>query len=161
MIAMLHDMIGPLLRRSRRRWGLAASLAGAGTLLAACHLLDVSNPDIVPPGGLNNAAALPTIRAGAIGDLHIAYTGSVAQGSGGTTEGVLRPGARRGLRAGDGEGSGDGWYVAARLDTGEPGEHDQPGAGGHRSCARRCGESGSGRHRGHGGRNIVRISDPA
>ncbi|PYP12312.1 MAG: hypothetical protein DMD59_00455 [Gemmatimonadetes bacterium] len=89
MIAILHDMIGPLLRRSRRPWGLAASLAGAGTLLAACHLLDVSNPDIVPPEGLNSAAALPTIRAGAIGDLHIAYTGSGAQGSGGTTEGVI------------------------------------------------------------------------
>ena len=89
MIAILHDMIGPLLRRSRRPWGFAASLAGAGTLLAACHLLDVSNPDIVPPGGLNNAAALPTIRAGAIGDLHIAYSGSGAQGSGGTTEGVI------------------------------------------------------------------------
>jgi len=26
-------------------------------------------------GSLNNAAALPTIRAGVIGDLHIAYTG--------------------------------------------------------------------------------------
>src|SRR2546429_25216 len=27
MIARLHDMIGPLLRRSRRRWGLAAAAA--------------------------------------------------------------------------------------------------------------------------------------
>jgi hypothetical protein len=89
MIAILHDMIGPRLRRSRRVWVVAASLAGAGMLLAGCHMLDVSNPDIVPPGGLNNAAALPTIRAGAIGDLHIAYTGSGAQGSGGTTEGVI------------------------------------------------------------------------
>ena len=89
MIAILHDMIGPRLRRSRRVWVRAASLAGAGMLLTSCHLLDVSNPDIVPPEQLNNAAALPSIRAGAIGDLHIAYTGSGAQGSGGTTEGVI------------------------------------------------------------------------
>ncbi len=89
MIAILHDMIGPRLRRSRRVWVRAASLAGAGMLLTSCHLLDVSNPDIVPPEQLNNAAALPSIRAGAIGDLHIAYTGSGAQGSGGTTECVI------------------------------------------------------------------------
>ena len=58
MIAILHDMIGPLLRRSRRPWGFAAPLAGAGTLLAACHLLDVSNPDIVPPGGLDRKSVV-------------------------------------------------------------------------------------------------------
>ncbi len=89
MIAMLHDMFGALVQRSRHRWAVAVSLAGAGLVLAGCHLLDVSNPDIVPPEGLKGVAALPTIRAGAIGDLHLAYTGSGAQGSGGTTEGVI------------------------------------------------------------------------
>lgn len=55
----------------------------------ACHLLDVNTPDVVPSGGLDDANALPTIRAGAIGDFGIAYTGSGAQGSGGTTEGQV------------------------------------------------------------------------
>jgi len=89
MTAKLHDTIGPSSRRSRGAWVSAASLAAMGMVFGACHLLDVSNPDIVPPEGLNSTAALPTIRAGAIGDLHIAYTGSGAQGSGGTTEGVI------------------------------------------------------------------------
>lgn len=89
MTAKLHDTIGPLSRRSRGAWVSAVSLAAMGMVFAACHLLDVSNPDIVPPEGLNSTAALPTIRAGAIGDLHIAYSGSGAQGSGGTTEGVI------------------------------------------------------------------------
>ena len=89
MTAKLHDTIGPLSRRFRGAWVSAVSLAAMGMVFAACHLLDVSNPDIVPPEGLNGTAALPTIRAGAIGDLHIAYTGSGAQGSGGTTEGVI------------------------------------------------------------------------
>src|SRR5437660_9435554 len=70
--------------RMRLALGVAAVLAVSG-----CQLLDVSNPDIVPPVDLNSAAALPTIRAGAIGDFGIAYSGSGAQGSGGTTEGQI------------------------------------------------------------------------
>src|SRR5438105_3843209 len=89
MTAIFHDIVGPLFRRLGLPRTSAVVVAGAGVLLAGCHLLDVQNPDIVPPTGLSNAAALPTIRAGAIGDLHIAYTGSGAQGSGGTTEGVI------------------------------------------------------------------------
>ncbi|HEV2670968.1 MAG TPA: hypothetical protein VGU74_07740, partial [Gemmatimonadales bacterium] len=64
-------------------------LAAVWTLAAACHLTDVSNPDIVPTGGLDDALALPTIRAGAIGDFGLAYTGSGASGSGGTVEGQV------------------------------------------------------------------------
>jgi hypothetical protein len=67
---------------------LALSLA-AVLAVSGCRLLDVSNPDIVPPQDLNSPAALPTIRAGAIGDFGIAYSGSGAQGSGGTTEGQI------------------------------------------------------------------------
>src|SRR2546430_11717843 len=67
--------------------------AVSGTLLltmgGACHLLEVNTPDVVPADNLNNPLALPTIRAGAIGDFGIAYTGSGAQGSGGTTEGQV------------------------------------------------------------------------
>lgn len=62
----------------------------AGTLVAtACHTLDVTQPDIIQPGNLQSAAALPTIRAGAIGDFTIAYSGSGAQGSSGTVEGQI------------------------------------------------------------------------
>jgi len=50
--------------------------------------LNVQDPDIVPPGNLNDPTVLPTIRAGAIGDFALAYTGSGADGSGGTVEGV-------------------------------------------------------------------------
>ncbi|HEY6809446.1 MAG TPA: hypothetical protein VI160_11750 [Gemmatimonadales bacterium] len=62
----------------------AVALVGAG-----CHLLDVNNPDIVPASNLNTPGALPTIRAGAIGDFAFAYGGSGAGGSGGTTEGQI------------------------------------------------------------------------
>src|SRR6266568_7996526 len=67
---------------------LALSLA-AVLVVSGCHVLDVSNPDIVPGDNLNDPAALPTIRAGAIGDFGIAYSGSGAQGSNGTTEGQV------------------------------------------------------------------------
>src|SRR6266567_1049314 len=67
---------------------LALSLA-AVLVVSGCHVLDVSNPDIVPGDNLNDPAALPTIRAGAIGDFGIAYSGSGAQGSNGTTEGQI------------------------------------------------------------------------
>src|SRR6266516_2938689 len=50
--------------------------------------LNVQDPDIVPPVNLNDKSVLPTIRAGAIGDFALAYTGSGADGSGGTVEGV-------------------------------------------------------------------------
>lgn len=59
------------------------------TLAGACNLLEPNTPDVVPAGGLNDPLALPTIRAGAIGDFGIAYTGSGANGSGGTTEGQV------------------------------------------------------------------------
>ncbi len=58
--------------------------------LAGCNdPLKVTDPDIVPPDNLNVFSALPTIRAGAIGDFTIAYSGSGADGSGGTVEGVI------------------------------------------------------------------------
>src|SRR5437016_6033973 len=50
--------------------------------------LRVSIPDIVQPGQLSGADALPTVRAGVLGDFGIAYTGDHPDGSGGT-EGVI------------------------------------------------------------------------
>jgi hypothetical protein len=69
--------------------GATLPLVVATALLAGCHILDVTNPDVVQPGSLNSAAALPTIRAGAIGDFGVAYSGSGALGSGGTVEGQI------------------------------------------------------------------------
>src|SRR5260370_41091749 len=75
-----------MLERCRAR---AAVLGWALVVLAGlppgCHILDVANPDVVLPASLTGAAALATIRAAAIGDFRIAYSGSGAQGSGGTT----------------------------------------------------------------------------
>jgi hypothetical protein len=64
-------------------------LVAVGALVTACHTLDVAQPDIIQPGNLATAAALPTIRAGAIGDFTAGYSGSGAQGSSGTVEGQV------------------------------------------------------------------------
>src|SRR5260370_7226422 len=70
-----------MLERCRARaavvgWALVV-LAG---LTAGCHILDVSNPDVVLPASLTGAAALPTIRPGVSGAFGVAYTGPAAQG---------------------------------------------------------------------------------
>ena len=72
----------------------AKLLALVGVVLAlpqtACNdPLRVSLPDIVPPGALSDSAALATLRAGAIADFSLAYTGDHPDGSGGTGEGVI------------------------------------------------------------------------
>src|SRR6266496_4824209 len=67
------------------------ALVGVALLLlqAGCNdPLRVSIPDIVQPGQLSGADALPTVRAGVLGDFGIAYTGDHPDGSGGT-EGVI------------------------------------------------------------------------
>src|SRR5438094_10062798 len=64
-------------------------LAALAVSFTGCNdPLNVQDPDIVPPGNLHDPTVLPTIRAGAIGDFALAYTGSGADGSGGTVEGV-------------------------------------------------------------------------
>src|SRR5437773_760711 len=60
------------------------------TAQAGCNdPLRVHISDIVPPGSLTDTAALATLRAGAIGDFSIAYSGDHPDGSGGTGEGVI------------------------------------------------------------------------
>ena len=81
---------------SRRFTLVTLALTAVMVIGAACHLLDVNNPDVVPSGGLNDATALPTIRAGAIGDFGLAYTGSGAQGSHRFTSFVGRENRSRG-----------------------------------------------------------------
>ncbi|MGE5803540.1 MAG: hypothetical protein ACM358_14930, partial [Gemmatimonadota bacterium] len=87
-IQMQHIMARAL-RHGGRVLVAGIVLTALWTLAAACHITDVSNPDIVPTGGLDDPLALPTIRAGAIGDFGLAYTGSGASGSGGTVEGQV------------------------------------------------------------------------
>src|SRR2546430_16033190 len=64
--------------------------------------LRVHISDIVPPGSLTDTAALATLRAGAIGDFSIAYSGDHPDGSGGTGEGGIMYG---GLLGGEGVNS--------------------------------------------------------
>ncbi len=67
-------------------------LATAFSLLpvAGCNdPLRVNNPDIVTPGQLSDPATLPTIRAGAIGDFSLAYTGDGDDGSGGVEGAIM------------------------------------------------------------------------
>jgi starch-binding outer membrane protein, SusD/RagB family len=74
----------------RARLVRAAAVSAVFALaVMACHTLDVTQPDIIQPGNLQGAAALPTIRAGAIGDFTQSYSASGAQGSSGTTEGQI------------------------------------------------------------------------
>jgi hypothetical protein len=86
----------PASRLRRAGVGLALLVAALALPVGGCHLLDVATPDIVPIGNLNSPTALPTIRAGVIGDLGLAYDGSGAQGSSGTTEGLVQLGGMLG-----------------------------------------------------------------
>lgn len=66
-------------------------LAAAFSLLplAGCNdPLRVTDPDILTPGQLDDPATLPTVRAGALGDFSLAYSGDGSDGSGGV-EGVI------------------------------------------------------------------------
>ena len=64
------------------------ALVGLASLAGCNDPLHVTIPDIVQPGQLGDSAALATVRAGAVGDFSIAYTGDHPDGSGGT-EGVI------------------------------------------------------------------------
>src|SRR2546423_10044594 len=64
------------------------ALVGLAALAGCNDPLHVTIPDIVEPGQLGDSAALATVRAGALGDFSIAYTGDHPDGSGGT-EGVI------------------------------------------------------------------------
>lgn len=67
------------------RWLLGA-LAAAG--VAGCSdILEVEDPDIVPPGGLTDEAGLEALRIGAFGDFALAYGGAPV--GGGSVEGQV------------------------------------------------------------------------
>jgi len=71
-----------------RAWRAVRWVAALTILPVACDL-NVQDPDIVTPGTITNADALPTVRAAALGDFTLAYSGSGADGSGGT-EGIVQ-----------------------------------------------------------------------
>jgi starch-binding outer membrane protein, SusD/RagB family len=68
-----------LARRHMSRLGILTTLAACGlVLLSGCDskkILAVTDPDVAKPGNLDNLAALPALRAGAIGSFGIAYNG--------------------------------------------------------------------------------------
>ena len=57
------------------------ALVGLAALAGCNDPLHVTIPDIVQPGQLGDSAALATVRAGALGDFSIAYTGDHPDGS--------------------------------------------------------------------------------
>jgi hypothetical protein len=73
----LHD--------AARRLGVLALLAALP--VTGCNL-EVVDPDIITPDNLEGELALPTIRAAALGEFSLAYSGSGADGSSGT-EGII------------------------------------------------------------------------
>jgi starch-binding outer membrane protein, SusD/RagB family len=83
------------MRNSTQPLGLSlrlALVAAAVSLLplAGCNdVLKVDNPDVVTPGQLDDPATLPTVRAGAIGDFSLAYSGDGTVGTNTGTEGIV------------------------------------------------------------------------
>jgi starch-binding outer membrane protein, SusD/RagB family len=63
-------------------------VAALAILPVACDL-KVQDPDIVTPENITSAEALPTVRAAALGDFTLSYSGSGADGSGGA-EGIVQ-----------------------------------------------------------------------
>ena len=76
------------LTSSRRAIRIFAATAALAALPVTGCDLNVVDPDIITPDNLTGEAALPTIRAAALGDFALAYTGSGADGSRGT-EGIV------------------------------------------------------------------------
>ena len=72
-------------RRAIRIFAVSAAMAALP--VTGCDL-NVVDPDIITPDNLTGEEALPTIRAAALGDFALAYTGSGADGSRGT-EGIV------------------------------------------------------------------------
>lgn len=70
--------------RGRRRFGLRRALLSVALLFtfgACSDLLEVTDPDIIEEGGLEDPAGLDALRNGALADFNLAYTG------GGSTDG--------------------------------------------------------------------------
>src|ERR1051326_2294495 len=87
MLNSLQQIVARGLRNGGRVLAVGVALTAVWTFGAACHLLEVSTPDIVPAGSLNDPLALPTIRPGAIGGFGIPSPGAGAGGAAGPVEG--------------------------------------------------------------------------
>src|SRR5438477_447696 len=100
--ALLHrprqrDLLSPRIDTMKHTAKLLVLVAVGLTLAqAGCNdPLTVKLPDIIPPAALSDSAALATLRAGAIGDFDLAYTGDHPDGSGGNGEGEIPYGQPR------------------------------------------------------------------
>lgn len=71
------------------RFALVAAAVSLLPLAGCNDVLKVDNPDVVTPGQLDDPATLPTVRAGAIGDFSLAYSGDGTNGTNTGTEGVV------------------------------------------------------------------------
>jgi hypothetical protein len=91
MTTIMTRGVATRLGRARRMARALLSLAFLVTLPVTGCNLEVVDPDIITPDNLEGEAALPTIRAAALGDFALAYSGSGADGSRGT-EGVIMAG---------------------------------------------------------------------
>jgi hypothetical protein len=85
---LLYALTRRLRRAGVARLILPVALLGTQLSCNADEIVEAETPDIVPPETLTGPEALPTIRGAAIGDFALAYSGSGADGSGGT-EGVI------------------------------------------------------------------------
>jgi starch-binding outer membrane protein, SusD/RagB family len=90
---------GPVARRTwyaSRLWGggrwraplLAVAIVAAASGCSLDDLLSVEDPDVATPGSLTGEDALPVLRAGALGDFALAFSGDNA----GVTEGLINLG---------------------------------------------------------------------
>lgn len=67
------------LSRHLQRWGIAVLALMLFVSIQACDsLMEVTDPDIVTPESLNSEAGISTLRAGSLGDLAVAMSGSAA-----------------------------------------------------------------------------------
>src|SRR5262245_45531830 len=72
-------------RRAMRIFAVSAAMAVLP--VTGCDL-NVVDPDIITPDNIDGEEDLPTVRAAALGDFALAYTGSGADGSRGV-EGIV------------------------------------------------------------------------
>lgn len=74
-------IMNPTIRSGRGRSALRAAtlVLGAAAMFTACDtqsLLEVGEPEFASPGSLRNAKGLPTLIAGALSDMQVAYSGA-------------------------------------------------------------------------------------
>ena len=83
-ISIMKNIIKNQERSGRMFWISCLTGLLAVSMISCDSLLEVTDPDIVTPESLNSESGLQTLRAGSLGDLAVAMSGSSA-GHGATT----------------------------------------------------------------------------